>query len=273
MRSFGLGAVRSVIAASPNVGNNDPGPTGLLNWPSRLSSVRIAIFFTPPAKHRLTVAAARWLMRDAFQGVSFDAEADDVFGPEELRALTAEPRRYGFHATMKPPFRLAEGVSLADAEALLADFCRDVIACPLPSLRIATLGPFFALVPDPAPKEVDDLAARVVEAFEPLRAPLHQAELDRRRRVGLTPAQEAMLTAWGYPYVFDEFRFHMTLTGPVPAERQVEMADLLHRRFDHLLQGVAIDSLALFVEDAAGADFRVHAERHFDGAALLPSSL
>ena len=197
--------------------------------------MRIAVFFTPPAKHRLTVAAARWLLRDAFQGVRFEPESDDGFSQEELEVLTAEPRRYGFHATMKAPFRLAEGATLADAEAALADFCRDAIACPLPSLRLAMLGPFFALVPDPAAKAVDELAARVVRAFEPLRAPLDAAELNRRRRGGLTLSEEANMAAWGYPYVFDEFRFHMTLTGPVPAERQPEMEALLHRRFDRTL--------------------------------------
>ena len=30
---------------------------------------------------------------------------------------------------------------------------------------------------------------------------------------GLTDRQEALLTQWGYPYVMEEFRFHITLTG------------------------------------------------------------
>src|SRR6202011_318473 len=107
---------------------------------------------------------------------SFAAEADDGFDAGVLQALTAEPRRYGFHATIKAPFRLVEGASLTDAEALLADFCRDALPCPLPVLSIATLGPFFALVPDATTKEVNDLAARVVKAFEPLRAPLDPAQ-------------------------------------------------------------------------------------------------
>jgi putative phosphonate metabolism protein len=233
--------------------------------------VRVAVFFTPPAQHRLTVAAARWLMRDAFNGGTFAAEADRAFDAEALRALTAEPRRYGFHATMKAPFRLAEGAGLAEAEALLGDFCKDAVPCSLPPLQIATLGPFFALVPSGAAKEVDDLAARVVKAFEPLRAPLDPAYLRRRRRAGLTVAQEANLTTWGYPYVFGEFRFHMTLTGPVPPARQPAMAALLERRFAALPETLAVDALALFVEDAPGGDFRVHAVRRLAGGGLSPT--
>jgi len=229
--------------------------------------VRVAVFFTPPANHPLTVTAARWLLRDAFRGESFAAMAGGGFDGEALTALTAEPRRYGFHATMKAPFRLVGGASLADAEALLADFCREAQPCSLPMPRIATLGPFFALVPGAPAGEVDDLAARVVKAFDPLRAPPGAAELDRRRRAGLTLAQEANLTAWGYPYVFNEFRFHMTLTGPVPIEQQPAMAALLDQRFAPLLSGVAIETLALFVEDEPGQNFRVHAERRLAGVA------
>ena len=226
--------------------------------------MRVAIFHMPSADHPLTLAAARWLGRDAYSGERFEPVADDAFGSEELAALTAEPRRYGFHATMKAPFRLAEGIRIDDVERRLAEFCRASAPCPLTGLRVATLGPFFALVPGPAAAEVNPLAARVVEAFEPFRAPLDAKDLARRRRTPLTPAQDAYLTAWGYPYVFDEFQFHMTLTGPVPSDRQAEMAALLHRRFDDLLGGMAIDSLSIFIEEAPGADFRVHGEHRFE---------
>ena len=37
------------------------------------------------------------------------------------RALTTEPRRYGFHATIKAPFRLAEDASPSDLSAALAE--------------------------------------------------------------------------------------------------------------------------------------------------------
>jgi hypothetical protein len=235
--------------------------------------VRIAVFFTPPAEHRLTLAAARWLMRDAFTGARFAPVAEPPFDEDALGALTAEPRRYGFHATMKAPFRLVAGAGLADAEALLAGFCRDAVPCALPELRIAALGPFFALVPSVEAKELRDLPARVVKAFEPLRAPLEPSELARRRRAGLTPAQEANLAAWGYPYVLDEFLFHMTLSGPVPPEQQAAMAVLLHRRFDAVPRGLTIDSLAFFVEDEPGAEFRVHAQRRFGDGARLPNLL
>jgi putative phosphonate metabolism protein len=233
--------------------------------------MRVAVFFTPPAHHQLTAAAARWLGRDPFTGETFPAVAEGALDAEALAALTAEPRRYGFHATMKAPFRLVDGTDLAEAEALLADFCRDAAPCSLPMPRIGALGPFFALVPGVPAPEIDELAACVVKAFDPLRAPPAPAELARRRRAGLTPSQEANLAAWGYPYVLNEFQFHMTLTGPVPVGQQPAMAELLHVRFHAVAPELTIDSLALFVEDEPGADFRVHAVRQFEGAVAAPS--
>ena len=222
--------------------------------------MRAAIFFTPAADHRLTRAAAAWLMRDAFAGVALPPVEDPALTGDEIRALTAEPRRYGFHATIKAPFRLAEGVTLDGLETALAEFCRATSAGAIPAVKVGQLGPFFAIVPAGQSDFVDALQAKVVAVFDRFRAPPSEAELARRRQTPLTAAQEANLARWGYPYVMEEFRFHMTLTGPVPAGRQPEIGAVLRRRFDPLVGGsLAIDSLALFVETEPEADFTVKA--------------
>ena len=58
-----------------------------------------------------------------------------------------------------------------------------------------------------------DLAATLVAGMDDFRALPDDAELARRRAAGLSPAQEVLLQKWGYPYVMDEFRFHLTLSG------------------------------------------------------------
>jgi len=129
--------------------------------------------------------------------------------------LTERPRTYGFHATLKPPFRLASDVTfdaLSDAVARLAQSLDPI---PLNSLGLAQLGRFFALTaPEEAPA-LQGLAAQVVRDLDPFRAALTSEELARRRQSRLTPEQDALLLRWGYPYVMQEFRFHLTLTGPV----------------------------------------------------------
>ena len=122
--------------------------------------MRIAVFFTPPRDHPLTVAAAEWLGRDAFADESRSRGPVPGFEPEEIGALTADPRRYGFHATLKPPFRIAAGHNLADIRAALAGFCRTQAAMTIPALELTGIGPFFALTAGRSPVGVREAAER-----------------------------------------------------------------------------------------------------------------
>jgi putative phosphonate metabolism protein len=220
--------------------------------------MRVAVYFTPPADHPLVRAAAAWLGRDAFSGSALERGPAEGFGASELRDLTADPRRYGFHATLKPPFRIGDERSLDELRNFLAAFCRQRAATSIPALRLTEIGPFFALTADGGSAAVDALADHVVRAFDPFRAPPSDAEMARRRPVILTARQRKYLEDWGYPYVFADFRFHMTLTGPVPADRRVPMRTVLRERFASFIgRPLAVDGLALFCESAPPGDFVV----------------
>ncbi|KQT50941.1 hypothetical protein ASG43_06745 [Aureimonas sp. Leaf454] len=222
--------------------------------------MRVAIYATPPAGAPLTRTAALWLGRDAFSGEP-TREADPAIDP-----IVAEPARYGFHATMRAPFRLAEGFDLEDVDARLADFCASRRTVTLPEMELAGLGRFFALVPAARSGALADLEASLLDAFEPMRAPLDAAEIARRKPDTLTERQKANLAAFGYPHVLDDFQFHMTLTGPVPEEERTRVSTLLAERFASFDGApLSIDSLALFVEPEPGAPFRVHSLHHFGG--------
>ncbi|EKF61258.1 phosphonate metabolism protein [Agrobacterium albertimagni AOL15] len=193
--------------------------------------------------------------------------AETDFPAEELNALTADPRRYGFHATLKAPFHLAEGVREADLLAEFAAFATKTASFEVPSVIVDQLGHFFALVPDSLHAPLQQFAADVVETFEPFRAPLSEADIARRKPDTLPPRQRENLLRWGYPYVFDEFRFHMTLTGPVPEPKAPAMASILADRFaDFIERPLRIDGLALFVEPERGAPFLVHSRLPLKGA-------
>ncbi|WP_279479792.1 DUF1045 domain-containing protein [Aureimonas sp. SK2] len=212
--------------------------------------MRAAIYFTPPRDAELTRLAAQWLGRDSF--------TRDAAMPGD--PLVTEPARYGFHATMKPPFRLAEGRTLNELDAALAAFCSRTRATEIRKLALRRIGRFFALVPDGSEPDLAALADETVRRFEPFRAPLTEAETARRAPERLTERQRALLAQWGYPYVFEEFRFHMTLTGPVADEEaEVVEARLTERFAPVICRALPIDGLALFVEDAPGMAFRVHA--------------
>jgi putative phosphonate metabolism protein len=173
---------------------------------------RYAVYYTPPPG-ALAEFGAGWLGWDVARG----ARASRTIPVEGAEEIVATPRRYGFHATLKPPFRLGPERSAEDLEAAVAALAAATPPIRSARLRLQRLGPFLALVPatDHAPfSRLGDAMVRDLDAF---RLPPSEAEIARRRAAGLTPAQDAHLLRWGYPYVFEEFRFHMTLSGRLDA--------------------------------------------------------
>jgi ribose 1,5-bisphosphokinase len=164
-------------------------------------------------------------------------------------AWLREPRRYGFHATLKAPFRLRPGTRVDELIAALDAFARSEWAFSVPALRVSRLGGFFALTPVAPEPRLDRLAAECVKRFDRHRAPLSAEELDRRRRAPLTRRQEALLARWGYPHVLGEFRFHLSLTGAIAAVETFQPPGLPEAP-------LAIDAVSLFEEPAPGAQFR-----------------
>jgi putative phosphonate metabolism protein len=221
--------------------------------------VRYALYFTPPADDPLAMAAATWLGRDAFLDGNVAMPVVDGFAPEDMKALTEDPRRYGFHATIKAPFTLAEGRSESELLQALDEFSAECEAFDIPRIKIGQLGPFFALVPAELCEPLQAFAGETVRRFEPFRAPLSPEDIARRKPDKLSLAQRDNLKNWGYPYVFDEFRFHMTLTGPVPSAQQPAMQKALDEAFAGFVdKPLSITTLALFVEPRRGAPFKVH---------------
>lgn len=230
--------------------------------------MRYAVYFTPPPEAPLTQAAARWLGRDAFTGQELENLPSPGLSPAEIAAATAEPRRYGFHATLKAPFRLAEGRTEAELIAALEAFSAARSPFAGPRLALASLDGFLALTPAEPSAQLDRLASEAVEAFEPLRAPLTEAEIARRRPERLLPPERANLQRWGYPHVFRQFRFHMTLTDRLTKADHPRFTEALGARFAPLLETpLAVDGVTLFREPSPGAPFTVRALARFGGAA------
>jgi putative phosphonate metabolism protein len=219
---------------------------------------RYAIYFVPAAECALYRFGAAVLGYDGYTG-------NDVGFPDPLpmdigawRDLTREPRRYGFHATLKAPFHLANG---CDETALLdafPAFCRSIESVPAFEPMVASLAGFIAIVPAAADPAIDRLAAACVTAFDRFRAPMSARERDRRV-VGLTERQAGNLDRWGYPFVFDDFRLHLTLTGRLDADRQAVVLPYLRDRFAAAwgARPVPVDRIALLRQDRPDDHFRV----------------
>jgi putative phosphonate metabolism protein len=175
--------------------------------------------------------------------------------------LTQDPRKYGFHATLKAPFALTPDGNEAELTAACEAFAAKPRQIPVITPVVNPISGFIAVVPAEPSTELNRLAADCVRHFDAFRAPLTMQDRSRRNRVTLTPAQADHLDRWGYPYVMDDFRFHMTLTGRVPTARRDPLVALLRERFAARdLRTLAIDRVALFRQDDAAARFRVLAQ-------------
>lgn len=223
-----------------------------------MSAPRYAIYFAPRRASAWGRFGARWLGRDAATGAPVEQPAVAGVARDALLELTAAPRTYGFHATLKAPFALCDGAPRSALAGALADFCRARGAIPLPPLEVARLADFLALVPAARDGRVNELAADCVREFEAFRAPLAAAELDRWRRHGLSPRQDRYLEEWGYPYVFAEYRFHLTLTGSLEgAPPQQVTAVIAAARAELPTTPLRLDALGLFEQPAPAAPFRL----------------
>lgn len=222
-------------------------------------SQRFALYIAPPADDPLHAFAAAWLGWDPETGDSPVPNGVAGIAPAALAALTAEPRRYGFHGTLKPPFRLAEGCDESMLILAVETFAATQRPLHLPPLQLAVLGSFLALRPSAPCPEIDMLAADCVREFDRFRAPAPEAELARRRAAGLSERQEANMLRWGYPYVMEDFRLHFTLTGRIadPARRELLMRHLEQETRPFTRAAFAVDEICLFVQPAPETNFRI----------------
>jgi len=224
-----------------------------------MKDARYAIFFVPPQDSALTRFGAKALGYDSYSGRELPSLSGDGISAAEWKELTSEPRRYGFHATLKAPFHLRNGVSEDDLTAAFAAFAAGHEAPPRFAASLKLLDGFAALVPSAPVAMLDALAAACVRDFDQFRQPLTDAERERRLVHPLTERQADHLDRWGYPYVLEDFRFHMTLTGRLPAPRAQLILEFLHRALarEQVPADIAVDTVALLRQDEADARFYV----------------
>jgi putative phosphonate metabolism protein len=218
---------------------------------------RVAIYAAPDIESPWWAMGSEWLGRCALRQQTLPQPKIDGMDAASQERITAEPRRYGWHATLKAPFRLVDGVDLEHLHHAVAALSTAQTAFDLPTLKVVRMGRFLALRPENSSPQLDSLAAACVTRLQPLAAPLTHPEMERRRAAGLTPEQDALLLAWGYPWVLDRFRFHFSLTGNLNAEPDGTVDSLLSAATEHFnsLPPMRMDSLSIFVEPTPGADF------------------
>jgi hypothetical protein len=199
-------------------------------------TARYAIYYAPARDSLLWRRAEDWLVQP------------------DLAQHTVSARRYRFHATIKAPMSLA--LDYAELDAAMDAFADEHRAVTLDGLAPRLIEGFLALTTEPQPSALTALAADVVDAFEPFREPPSEAERARRLRAPLTPRQIELVDAYGYPYVLEQFQFHMTLTDRLPETMREAMRERAAAWFaEALTEPVQLDRLVVFAEPEPGAAF------------------
>jgi putative phosphonate metabolism protein len=212
-----------------------------------MSYTRYAVYFVP-VPGVLATFGGDWLGWDVVRGVPVAQPA-----LPGLAEITAAPRKYGFHGTLKPPFRLAEGQDLTGLQEAMGAFAaRHAPAC-CAGLELTCLGGFLALTPCGDVGALATLAGACVRELDSFRAAASAEEIARRRAANLTPEEDANLLAWGYPYVLEAFRFHLTLSGKLPPAALAQWRAHLASVLPALPAPFCIDALTLVGERPDGA--------------------
>jgi len=222
------------------------------------STARFGVYFSPAPGTLLHEMGSRWLGRDAVSGESLDPGLCEDMSREFWCTATESPRRYGFHATLKPPFRLAEGFCFADLQAALREFAAAHDRFEAPPLMVNRLGHFLALTLVEPSDTFRAVADDCVREFDKFRATVTDEELQQRLHNGLSQREREHILRWGYPYVFDTWKFHMSLTGSLAARDLSVFEEHLRERFSAVTsQRVPVGSICIFHEPEPGAPFRV----------------
>ena len=222
---------------------------------------RYAIYFAAGADSALSRFGAELLGYDAYTGEEPPFADDALRVAPDWRDITADPRRYGFHGTLKAPMALAAGRTEAELLAACAAFAGK--ARPIPVIRpvVGAISGFIAVIPAQPVDALQKLAADCARDFDCFRPPLTAEDRARRKPDRLSERQRDHLDRWGYPYVMEEFRFHMTVTGRLDADRRGPILEMLRARFAGLgLDTLEIDRITLFKQDDAKTRFRLIGE-------------
>ena len=220
---------------------------------------RYAVYFCPAPDSAWGLAGAHWLGRCAATGKVVQPIQVAEVDTHQFVKLTADPRRYGWHATLKAPFKLKPHFDASDLLMAFHQLASSIKPFDLPTLSVSASGEFLSLRPEGDSSQINAVAAKCVEDLHSLALPLDDLDLARRREVNLTPYQDSLLVEWGYPWVFDQYQFHFSLTGPLQGADVPTRKALFTNAENHFANlGVCrFDRIALFIEPQSGKDFEV----------------
>ena len=218
----------------------------------RPSFARYAIYFTPQPGTALAAFGRSWFGR-ANDGITLQAFSDAGLSGTSFAKIAAAPGRYtGLHALFRAPFALRDGMGPEALKSRLITFAARRKPVETGPLTLSRAGRFLVLRPVEATPALEWLAAQCVGAFEDFAAPPSDTEREEHASPHLSDYQRLLLESFGDPFVLSEYRFAITLTGPLDAAHLERVAQALWPVLEEICaSGVTVDGLSLF-DDSGG---------------------
>lgn len=215
---------------------------------------RYAVFYTPTGA--LAEFGASWLGWDSLEGCSVEHPAIDGI---DVASVTNRPRKYGLHGTLKAPFRLAQGADQSQLQNAASRFATQYKPFAIGEVQLRYANGFVALRPLVRSAPLQAFAGDTVKAFDPFRAPSSDADIARRRKGKLSARHDQQLLDWGYPFIFDDFHFHLTVSGGLSKRTAETVISALHLRVTRFVPNpLVIDGVTLMGQDADGMFHQIH---------------
>ena len=201
---------------------------------------RYAIYYVPSENSELDLFGKCWLGWDPYKGVeTTKSDLSKLPSFKKFSSLVLTPKQYGFHGTIKAPFRLKNEYTYNDLENKVREISKQIHSFYFDQLIIKKLGNFIGLIPTNNLK-INAVSNKFVEELDYLRDELSESEIKKRKPHKLTSNQKQMLFKWGYPYVFNEFKFHLTLTSKL----NVVEIDEVFRSLQNILKQVNLNKIS-----------------------------
>ena len=159
---------------------------------------------------------------------------------DELKDYCEEPAKYGFHATLKAPFRLKRNVKTKNFYDVISHIAAQHSRFKIKGLKIVYSKKFTFITSRKPNKLLINLENDLVKHLDTFRAELNKTEIKKRIPDSLTFKQNKYLKEWGYPFVFDQFKFHMTLmnqnNNKLSNKQKLELEKLIYKISNNVIE-------------------------------------
>ena len=222
----------------------------------QVNFVRYAIYYTPQPGTPLAAFGRSWFGR-ANDGATLQAFSDaGLANTAVVKPLSASSRYSGLHAVFKAPFCLREGMGPDALKARLISFASRRKRIETGPLTLARAGRYLVLRPINPMPALDSLAAQCVAAFDGFTEPTTCATA--QQGMNLNDHPRLLLKSFGDPHVLSEYRFYITLTGPLDTAHLERISQALWPMLEEICaSGVTVDGLSLFGEAGGRAPLRL----------------